>query len=237
MTGVVTVAMRRRVNRTMALAIACVLATLSPEAGAVPRSDEDLFSAINDAVARDDFNEAARLLEDAYARDPQPTYLYSLGEAWLAANNCPAAVDAFDRYLATNPAEIDAKAARTRRAKCPEIVLPPEPIPLPAPALVEPTPPPLPPAPRKTLARDPLFWGLTGSGTVLALAGGGVLVATRISADNANRAVTEGAWEGGLSQTRTLATAGTVVFAVGGALLIGALARAVTFRRTSRARD
>lgn len=224
----------------MAFAVAWVLATLSPCAAAVPRSDEQLFTEINDAVARDDFNEAARLLEDAYARDPQPTYLYSLGEAWLAANNCPAAVDAFDRYLATSPPEIDAQAARARKAKCPQRAPEPEPEPVPPPTATrpEPTPPPpTVPAPRRTLARDPLFWGLAGAGTILALAGGGVLVGTRISADNANRAVTEGAWEGGLSQTRTLATAGTAVIAVGGALLIGAIARAVTFRRTSRAPD
>ncbi|MBV1862519.1 MAG: hypothetical protein KUG77_29120, partial [Nannocystaceae bacterium] len=98
-------------------------------------------------------------------------------------------------------------------------------------------PPPILATPRKTLARDPLFWGLAGAGTIVALAGGGVLLGTQISADGANRAITEGAWEGGLSQTRTLATAGTVVLAVGGTLLLGAIARAVTFRRTSRARD
>lgn len=222
----------------MAFAVACALAALSPNASAVPRSDEELFAEINDAVARDDFDEAARLLEDAYAQDPQPTYLYSLGEAWLAAEDCPAAVDAFDRYLATNPPEIDAEAARARRATCPDPVPEPQVVPPPQTTSVETTPPPpVPPPPRKILARDPLFWGLTGAGTILALAGGGVLVGTRISADNANRAVTEGAWEGGLAQTRTLATAGTVVLAVGGTLLIGAIARAVTFRRTSPARD
>lgn len=238
MTGPVTVAMRRRANRTMALAVASVLASLSFDARAAPNSDEDLVNAINGAMARDDFDEAARLLEGAYAQDPQPTYLYSLGEAWLAANNCPAAIDAFDRYLATNPPEIDANAARARRATCPVTVPEPEPLPPPRPLLIEQNPSqPAVPTPHKTLAQDPLFWGLTGAGTILALAGSGALVGTRISADNANRAVTEGRWEGGVSQTQTLATAGTVVFAVAGTLLLGAVARGITFRRTSRARD
>lgn len=223
-------------NRCCALALAFAVATFQPTTRAAASPDGELFEAINAAVEHEDYAEAARLLEEAYARDPQPTYLYSLGEVLLSADDCPRAIDAFDRYLATNPAEIDAQAARDRRATCPE----PDPEPAPPPAVVTPPEPPTPrvePTPRRPAARDPVFLGLGSAGLLLSLTGAGVLVGTRIAADDTNRVATEGGWESGIARTRTLATTGTVVLAVGGTLLAGAVIRLLTRRRAVRESD
>lgn len=190
---------------------------------------ETLVDAINDAVARGDYTQAAALLEEAYQADPQPTYLYSKGEALLAANDCVGAQAAFDRFLATAPPEIDAAAARDRRASCTPPAPPPKAEPEPPPPQVTPSNPP-PPAPRR-LARDPVFWGLTGTGSVLALAGAGLLVGAKLSADATGGAATEGTWEVEVARSRGLATAGTVAVGVGGALLVGAVVRAIILRR------
>ncbi len=231
-----TTTVGRSTNRCCALALALAVATFQPTTRAAASPDGDLIEAINAAVGREDYAEAARLLEEAYARDPQPKYLYSLGEVLLSADDCPRAVEAFDRYLATNPAEIDAQAARDRRATCPE----PEPEPTPPPTVIAPPVPPPPrvePAPRSSAARDPVFLGLGSTGLLLSLTGAGVLVGTRIAADDTNRVATESGWESGIDRTRTLATTGTVVLAVGGTLLAGAVIRLLTRRRTTRESD
>ena len=231
-----TTTVGRSTNRCCALALAAAVATFRPTVHAAAPSGEDLFEAINAAVGREDYTEAARLLEEAYARDPQPTYLYSLGEVLLSADDCPGAVDAFDRYLATDPPEIDAQAARERRATCPE----PEPEPPPPPVVSsppEPTPTVADVAPQRPAVRDPVFLGLGSAGLLLSLTGAGVLVGTRIAVDDTNRVATEGAWESGVDRTRTLATTGTIVLAVGGTLLAGAVVRLITRRRARRESD
>ncbi len=229
----------RWARSSTAVAVVVVLASLCPVRGArAAEPQAELVRAVNKAVERGDYSAAAELLERAYAQDPQPTFLYSKGEALLAAGDCPGALQAFDRFLATDPPRIDAEAARERRATCPQP--PPPTVAAPRP-VVEP-PPTSPPSPRsppqpRPMARDPLFWGLAGAGGILALGGAGLLVGAKVSADATSSAATEGAWEVQINRSRGLATAGVVTLAAGGALLIGAVLRAVTVNRARRSRD
>ncbi|HEY1960658.1 MAG TPA: tetratricopeptide repeat protein [Polyangiaceae bacterium] len=59
-----------------------------------------------------DFGTAASLLERAYALKPWPVLLYNLGRAYQQAGRRAQAVDAYERYLRSEPTSADAGAVR-----------------------------------------------------------------------------------------------------------------------------
>lgn len=60
------------------------------------------------------FDEAARLLVEAYGAFPEPTLLYNLARAYEGAGEVPQAIDAYERYLA-QAGEIPDRGAITAR--------------------------------------------------------------------------------------------------------------------------
>lgn len=194
-----------------------------------PAPSSDPMDGISAAYNRGDYETAAALAEGAYAENPDPTFLFSAAEAFLAADDCERALRSFKRFLATEPPEIDADAARRRMQRCAEET-PEEPSP-PSPSAVTPptTPPPIQPQP--TIARDPIFLGTLIGGIGVAGAGAGLLVGSQLAATDAPFAPTEDAWEAKVAQARGLGTAGAVLLGLGGALIVGAVARAIVLRR------
>jgi tetratricopeptide (TPR) repeat protein len=131
-----------------AVALAEPGATKDPKAEAL-----QLFNQSADLYRQGKFDEAARLLERAYALHPEPVLLYNLGRAYEGLGEAQKAIDAYTHYLEQVPKAKD-RGALERRMKTLRESLekdeklaaeqkdqqarPPTPAPAPAPA----TPPP-----------------------------------------------------------------------------------------------
>ncbi len=220
---------------TGVLLVGFILAPVGRPRAAEPSSEADpseLVQQINAAYEQGEYLRAAELLERAYQADPQPSLLYSRGEALLAAEDYEGARRAFLRFLATEPPEVDAAAARERVARCEEQLAPPPPV-YEAPV---PTSPP-PDAPQRRRSRvDGVLVGLLCAGTAVSVTGAGLLVGARWAIDRTEDPGTEGEWERSIARSRGLATAGTVALGIGGTLLAGAAIRAILIRRNPRSR-
>lgn len=107
----------------LALLVVATTAALGPVAraqGPSPTPHDRAVSLFADSVAayrEGRFDDAATLLEQAYALTPEPILLYNLGRAREGAGDDDAAADAYRRYLATEGTDpSDASAARARLA-------------------------------------------------------------------------------------------------------------------------
>lgn len=116
---------------TLALAPAGRAIAAEPSGDAGSDASRDLVQQINAAYEQGEYQRAARLLDEAYEADPQPSFLYSKGEALLADKDYEGALRAFQRFLATDPPAVDAAAARERMAQCEEQMPLPPPAPRP----------------------------------------------------------------------------------------------------------
>jgi hypothetical protein len=88
------------------------LAVVSPEhAAKTAKQAEELW--------RDGhYGEASNLLGKAYEEDPNPAYLYARASVENDAGHCDRVVELFEQFLATDPPEQDANAAREAMAPC-----------------------------------------------------------------------------------------------------------------------
>jgi len=76
------------------------------------------FEAGMELIAQSQFAEGVAELEEAYAILPHPAVLYNIGRAWRDAGKLDASLDAFERYLATDPEdreEVEAAIANLRK--------------------------------------------------------------------------------------------------------------------------
>ncbi|HVY46216.1 MAG TPA: hypothetical protein VHB21_10070, partial [Minicystis sp.] len=99
----------------LALALAVAAAPRVARAQHDPRAVE-LFreSAVRYREGR--FREAAELLREAYAREPEPLLLYNLGRACEGMGDAACAIDAYKRYLRAAKAPPDRAAIEGRVA-------------------------------------------------------------------------------------------------------------------------
>jgi tetratricopeptide (TPR) repeat protein len=134
----------------------CFFLSVPGIASAAESLPDRAASAFNDG----DYLEAARLLEEAFAQDPQPLYLFNIGRAYQEARRWKNAVSFFERYLRTAPSGERRQTAKHHLAAV-VAQLPPPPKPI---------PPPPPPGPERPLAP----WLLTGAG-VLSVGAAGAL--------------------------------------------------------------
>lgn len=124
-----------RASSTLAPLIAIVLATpLVAHADAKEESLVHLGKAM-DAHGQNDFELAAKELKLAYELDPNPDFLYAIGQVYVKLERCTDAIPYYQRYLATKPpaqAMVDTKQAiKTCEKQAPPP--PPEPAPAPVP--------------------------------------------------------------------------------------------------------
>ena len=186
------------------------------------------------AFAKGDFAAAREALLEALALEPDNASLvYGLAQAERFLDNCPRAVELFDRFLLTDPPEEQARAARARRAECtdapppePERVVQPEP---PPPRVVEPEPEPPPPRDDRPIRAGP---ALVGVGTGVAVIGAALIGAAFGTAARAPSASTQDEYRERAGRVTPLAAAGWTSLGVGLAVAIaGGIAWGVVKRR------
>jgi len=147
-----------RASTILAPLLAVLLATpLVAHAG--PKEDALVhLGKAMDAHGQNNFELAAKELEAAYALDPNPDFLYAIGQVYVKLERCPDAIEYYQRYLATKPpaqAMVDTKQAiETCKKQAP----PPDPTP----------PPPPPPAPVKSSTARPWYKDPIGGAFVVA---------------------------------------------------------------------
>jgi tetratricopeptide (TPR) repeat protein len=187
------------------------------------------------------FAEAAETYQKAYLLDPQPAYLYAVAQSQRQAGDCAHALQTYQAFLRTQPAEGERDKAQKNIERCeqeirdkeaavkPEEIAPPEPPPPPPPPPVvekvaPPPPPPPPPAPEgKSYLAGHVMLGL-GLG---AIAGGVYFLRDgRQAIDDHNNAITYDAFIDGQSnadKARTKQRIGAAAIGGGSALVLGAV--------------
>jgi len=125
-----------RASSILAPLIAIVLATpLVAHADAKEEALVHLGKAM-DAHGQNNFELAAKELKLAYELDPNPDFLYAIGQVYVKLERCSDAIPYYQRYLATKPpaqAMVDTKQAIKT---CEKQAAPPPPPPEPEPAPV-----------------------------------------------------------------------------------------------------
>ncbi len=185
-----------------------------------------------DAWLAEDYPRAQRELEAAYALDPAPVLLYSLGQLSRLQGDCVRARERFLAFLETGPPAAAAADTRTNleRCKLPE----PTPEPEPEPPLVE-LPPPQPrPQPQPRRRVDAVGLSLTLGGGAIAAIGAGLLGAAFASRRDANDATALPAFDDGVQRSRALYAAGFAVLGTGAAVLVGGIVKLALARRRDR---
>lgn len=190
----------------------------------------DHFAAGMGAWLEEDYPRAQRELEAAFALDPAPVLLYSLGQLSRLQGDCARARERFLAFLDTNPPEAAATDTRVNLERC----RPAEPIdepPIEPIDPVEPDPNPVPPRPEPK--PDTLGVVLTSVGAVVAGVGVGVFggaFAVRGRADDAFDVAT---FERGVRRADAMYWSGVALMSVGTAVLVGGIVRLVLVRKRS----
>lgn len=99
----------KRTLTTICLAMTCLVALMST---AQAETVDALKTKAAHALMQQDFREALRLLEAAYAIDPQPELEANIGFAHYRLGNLAKAAAALERFLATQPPADKAQKAR-----------------------------------------------------------------------------------------------------------------------------
>lgn len=207
--------------------LACLLAAAL---AAEPSSDAE---AGVKAFAEGRYEDAARILERAYASEPDPALLFAWAQAERYAGRCDVAVPLYREYLKEEPPADVRALTREAIVACgedpdrtgvPEPEAAPEPEPEVAPE-PEPEVPPDEPARAHPAARDAWGHALTWSGVAVAGVGAGLLGAAHQRRGEAERAGDEQAYRNALQGAPVMSRAGIGLLAGGGALLVAGVVR------------
>lgn len=236
-------------------AVALTLAATAPHAHLAPplleekEAQRKLDAGLEEFYA-EDFEAAAALFAEAYALEPQPFLLYSWAQAERYANNCPKAVELFERFLRTDPPSEEAQRARQKIVECggippraedlakPDVPPPPalrdDPTAETPPPSVTPSPPPPDQEPTKPVrpGRALIFTGvgIGAFGAAMGATGGFLVVTGEQIREDAPSVGDHDAFvvemQRGTDRKRTGVIVGSVgagLFGVGAALLIAGL--------------
>jgi tetratricopeptide (TPR) repeat protein len=203
-------------------------------------AEEDAVARAEAAFAKERYSEAADAFGEAYAAQPLPRYLWAQAQAERLAGDCAAAIEIYDAFLATQPAEKDATDARKARQACQSELERAAPAdteaehaattttPSTEGSATTPADPPKPmPSERPPLRwyRDPWGGALVGSGVFVGGIGIGLLVsAVRLDRD-AGDASTEGAYEASREDAVLRQRVGIATVAVGSGLVVAGVVR------------
>lgn len=189
--------------RVISLAIAGVLSTAAPaiaqeQKPAEPTPAARLLERALERYQAEDWTEAAKLFEQAYALEPNPDLLYAWGQSERFGGDCVKALELFDELLKQQLTDKNRAAVETNIARCKEqlaanqAAASPEPSPDPAPApqpeavATADTPPAESPRP---WYKDPIGGALVGTGVV----GVGVGIAFLVSSSSADSSADDSA--------------------------------------------
>jgi len=186
--------------------------------------------ALAEFAARD-YPAAIRDTEAGYAIDARREFLFTEAQAKRLAGDCRGAVALYQRFLTTQPPQVQVDATHIALSRCAqELASRPQVVMLAPPPVV---PPPRPAPPRWW--RDP--WGLSFSavGVVALGVGLGWFVAAEVARGDAQNAGTYADFAARWSTAESRRDVAVVAWAVGGAALIAAGARFMIVRRRAHA--
>lgn len=195
------------------------------------------------AFADGRYEDAARILERAYAVEPDPALLFAWAQAERYAGHCDVAVPLYREYLKDEPPADVQGLAREAIVACgedPDRAAEPELEPEPEPELEpEPDPEPRPEAPTRArpAARDAWGHALTWSGVAVVGVGAGLLGEAHHRRAEGERAGDEQAYRDALQGAPVLSRTGIAVLAGGGALVAAGVIRFAIVAARGRAGD
>lgn len=186
------------------------------------------------------YGEAIEELKAGYVLDPDPRFLFAIGQAHRLAGDCRSAVEVFNAFLRTGPAPTDEAAAQRLIDGCtqePPVTAPARVVPLPAERPAETPsvpPPPRSPAPRRAVATWVLL-GLTAGGLAAAAGVEGAAVA-RFDAlrDTCAPPNGPGCPRGDIDGVGLKVNVATGLFVTTGVLAVGTLIAGLLERRAMR---
>jgi len=230
----------RTPRRCLALVVALAIGVGAPATATAEPKSEEAKTRLADGLKlfnEEDFDGAVAEFTEGYAIEPDPIFLYTMGQAELNREDCPTAVKLFSRFIAADVPDAAKAAAREAMLLCaermaaagitPEIEEPieePEPMP-------EPLPPEPEPEPEKAKwYLDPVGDALVAVGVLGVGAGVGLVVGGTVLG-NKPPAPTYAEHEDRNDRVKTLQIAGGVTAGVGGLLLMGGVVRWVLVSR------
>ena len=217
---------RRGAARALRILVLC-LSSLSLPAAAAPTARSYLDEGLR-LYNEGRFEDAIRELRLGYALEPLPEILYTLGQSARRLGRCQEAIGYYRQYLQGADAT-SAGAARFQIERCQQQLRDDEARAAAARPTVVATPAP-PPPPRRPFYRDALGMSLAGVGVAAALAGGGLLIGAPLTVQHSRDNLQQ--FDDALGRAQTMRTAGIVLVASGGALVIaGAIRLALVARR------
>jgi tetratricopeptide (TPR) repeat protein len=212
--------------RYVVVIIALMIATLASNARADARYDARMEK-IRKLYVKGDYEGVRTELLEAYDADPKPGLLFALGQVELNLGNYQAAIDYYDKFLATSPepkqAALAQQAIGAARIRLSEPDKPPPEVkPLePEKPDVKPDPPQPekpeelpPPQPRWTVTHT----GFVVFGSAAALLGAGLLYYSHTLGNDHSGSLMD--YDSRLSQARTTRLTGAGI-AIAGTLIIG----------------
>jgi len=223
----------RLVSLLLSLALAAPPSADAPEIPAeITDADaREHFSAGMTAWLAEDHATAQRELEAAYASQPVPLLLYSLGQLARLQGDCERAREHFLAYLATDPPPRAAEDTRVNLERCKTAEVEPAVVEPPPPKPVAVDDPPVVAEPRRARP-DALGLGLTIGGAVLAVTGAALLGTAFARQRSAEDESGVDAFERGVRGANAQYWSGVALMSAGGAILIGGVVRlAITSRR------
>jgi len=203
----------------LALALAPAPAPLSPAEQAKERA--------LDAWEEGRYDEARAEIARAYELEPLRRYLYARARIEQADGHCDVANEFYRRYLAENPPEVDANAAKRAIAACDRQIAD-------AGGTTNVDPPPIPARPWH---RDPLAIGLVTSGAVVLVVGFGLFGRAFVEHREAKRTLDHAEFDRRVRRARVLSPIGIAGISLGAALVVGGVVRWAVVRRRAKAAD
>lgn len=220
-----------RHRRRVALLALCLAASLSTTAAAVPPpTARSYLDAGLRLYKQGQYEAAIRELRLGYALEPLPEILYTLGQSARKLGRCDEAIGYYREYLRVADAASagaarfqierceqqlhDAQAAAAARASHTVVVAAPT------------------AAPRRPVYKDALGMTLGAVGLGAALAGGGLLVGSAVTMQRSRGTLQQ--FDAALPGAQAMRTAGIILAAGGGALLIAGVIRLSLLARRGR---
>jgi hypothetical protein len=185
-----------------------------------------------------DYAAAVRELGDGYALEPRREFLFAQAQALRLSGDCKSAVPLYQRFLATEPDDVQTNATHIALGRCAAQMATAAPTPVPppdakraAPPTITAPAPPRPPPPREPWHHDLAGGALLGAGVVGLGTGAVFILAARAARDDANHASPslpdyQAHWD----TARGRAQVAIVAFAAGTALVAAAIVRYVRVR-------
>lgn len=242
---------RRAAVRALSWTLAAGLALGPAAAHALPTDPEAKahLDRGNAAFGKGDFDTAVEEYKKGYAKQDDPAFLYTWAQAERKRGRCAAAVKLYKRYIATNPPEMSAEAARDGIVSCAEALaaddpLPPDDEPTPDDGADEPadpgTPPPPADEPPPPAAKPPRPWNRDPAGIVLLSLGvAGVGAGIGLLAGSwswLERADNYGEYDHRANKLRGFQIGGGILLAVGVGAIAGGAARLALLKKREGAR-